>query len=340
MHSFYQKLLEWYDQHQRDLPWRETKETYKVWLSEIILQQTRVEQGLQYYLRFVETYPSVEDLARASEDEVLKLWEGLGYYSRGRNLLATAKIVASDYKGKFPRSATELAKLKGIGPYTSAAISSIANGEKIAAVDGNAFRVLSRYFDIDLDIVHAKTRTYFEKLMTELIEGDRPGDFNQAVMDLGASVCTPKKYNCLACPLNDGCMALEKGCIDERPVKSKKIKIKDRFLHFLLIHDQENIALERREKGIWKGLYQFPLLEMKENTISSQQLKKELDFPVAKVKRIHSLDKPHKLSHQNLFITFWELETESVPKNHSRKKLEELSFPKPLSAFISDYFSD
>ncbi|MCB0478443.1 MAG: A/G-specific adenine glycosylase [Crocinitomicaceae bacterium] len=334
------KILNWYDQNQRDLPWRATKNPYKIWLSEIILQQTRVEQGRSYYEKFVLHYPTVQDLAQASEDQVLKLWEGLGYYSRGRNLLATAKIIAIDYNGEFPNNANDLKKLKGIGPYTSAAISSISNNERIAAVDGNAFRVLSRFFDIEKDISLNTTRKYFEKLMTELIEGNRPGDFNQAVMDLGASICTPKNYQCETCPLNYGCIAFEKKQVDQRPVKTKKLKIKDRYLHFLLIFDSSKIALERREEGIWKGLYQFPLIEMETNNTASSDLIKSAQIPIENAKLIQKNDSPHKLSHQNLFISFWKVDSKGADLKYDLEELEKLSFPKPLKTFIEGYFSE
>ncbi|MEZ4937837.1 MAG: A/G-specific adenine glycosylase [Crocinitomicaceae bacterium] len=337
MNSFHAEILMWYSQNKRDLPWRLTKDPYRIWLSEIILQQTRVEQGLAYYEKFVKRFPSIFDLAKASEDDVLKLWEGLGYYSRGRNLLATAKRIVQEYSGQFPVSASELRKLKGIGPYTSAAISSIANNEKVAAVDGNAFRVLSRFFDIEKDISLNSTRKYFENLMTELIEGDNPGDFNQAVMDIGAMICTPKNYDCGSCPLNFGCLSLKEQKIEERPVKTKKLKITDRFLHFLIIKDDTKIALERRSEGIWNGLYQFPLIESDSKDLSISDLRKRIDQKVDRAKMIHQLQKPHKLSHQNLHISFWELDAEDWEKKFDIQDLSLLSFPKPLNEFIKQF---
>jgi A/G-specific adenine glycosylase len=335
MNSFYHKILEWYDQNSRDLPWRVTKDPYNVWLSEIILQQTRVEQGRNYYIKFTNKYPTVVDLANATEDEVLKLWEGLGYYSRGRNLLFTAKSIVSDYNGMFPETAFELSKLKGIGPYTSAAISSIANNEKIAAVDGNVFRVLSRYFDIDLDISQPKTRKYFEELSTKLIEGDRPGDYNQALMDFGSSICTPKKTSCEKCPFSDSCQALEKKKVALLPFKTKKLKIRDRFLNFILVKSDSGIIIQKRNDGIWKGLYQLPLIESDSVVNYSSELDiKTFDIKFENIKRLETLKKPHKLSHQNLYIQFWEAEAKSAEGFVAIEEIKKYSFPKPIKDFL------
>lgn len=327
-------MLAWYDDHSRDLPWRGEKDPYKIWLSEIILQQTRIEQGLSYYNNFVNTYPTVYVLANASEDEVLKLWEGLGYYSRGRNLLFTAKDIVSNYDGKFPDNAKELSNLKGIGSYTSAAISSIVNGEKIAAVDGNAFRVLARYYNIDKDIAQNSTRKYFEELMTELIEGDRPGDFNQSIMDLGSAVCKPKRYNCEECPLNESCESFAKNIVDSRPVKIKRIKIKDRYLNFIVLREGNSILVERRNSGIWKGLYQFPMIESNKIIESENELESLTNFNLSNVKLLEQHSKAHKLSHQNLFISYWEVKSRDLKVNVNLNDIENYSFPKPLKEFL------
>ncbi len=294
-----------------------------------------MDQGLDYYKKFVREYPKVSDLARASEDEVLKLWEGLGYYSRGRNLLATARFIVDHLDGKFPRSAKDLRELKGIGPYTSAAISSIANNEPIAAVDGNAFRVLSRFFDIELDIAKQSTRKYFEELMTKLIEGERPGDFNQAVMDLGASICTPKKYQCEECPLESGCLSFQKKIVDQRPVKIKKMKIRNRYLNFLILIKNEKIAIQRRDQGIWKGLYQFPLIESNHEITKFSELKEISNLELHSGELLTSFSKPHKLSHQNLFISYWTLQSADLTVNCDLDKINSYSFPKPLKDFIA-----
>lgn len=331
--DLYARLIDWYDDSSRNLPWRLTKNPYNIWLSEIILQQTRVEQGLNYYNKFISNYPTVFDLARAEEDEVLKLWEGLGYYSRGRNLLHTAKYIVNNFNGRFPDSAIELKKLKGIGPYTSAAISSISNNEKVAAVDGNVFRVFSRVFNIENDISLPKTRSYFEELSGNLITGDRPGDYNQAIMDLGSLVCKPKSPICNECPLFDICEARDLDLIDQRPVKLKKIKIKDRFLNYLIFVKNDEILIQRRESGIWKGLYQFPLIE------SEERLKSIRNFSGSEL--IEKIEKPHKLSHQNLFISFWKVNEDPQVKNQlfvNLKDIDLYSWPKPLKSFIKNQY--
>src|SRR5690606_36583690 len=205
--TFNSLILIWFDKNQRNLPWRTNSEPYKVWLSEIIVQQTRVAQGMDYFIKFIQTYPTIEDLAAASEQDVLKLWQGLGYYSRARNLHNTAKFIVENLHGNFPDKYKDLLKLKGVGPYTAAAIASIAFNQAVSAVDGNVFRVFSRYFDIDLDISQPKTRNYFFELGNEIIGKERPGDFNQAVMELGATICLPTP-KCEICPVNNSCAAL------------------------------------------------------------------------------------------------------------------------------------
>lgn len=335
MNSFYHILIDWYSQNKRELPWRSSKDPYLIWLSEIILQQTRVEQGMSYFYKFQNEFPTVKDLASASEDEVLKLWEGLGYYSRGRNLLKTAQSVVDNYGGNFPTSSKELLNLKGIGPYTSAAISSIAFGEKIVAVDGNVFRVLARYFDIELDIAQPKTRKYFQELGDSLIEGDQPGDFNQAIMDLGSSICTPKNPKCSDCPLENSCESQRNKTIESRPVKTKKIKIRDRYLNFFIIEKEGKILYEKRDSGIWNGLHQFPMVET-ENRIDSFSNTSLVQEP----RLLYSKNKPHKLSHQNLHISFWKAESigDGSYKQIDQSELQNLSWPKPLKSFIEEEF--
>ena len=232
---FSNKLISWYLQNKRDLPWRKTKNPYFVWLSEIMLQQTRVAQGMSYYLKFTETFPTVFDLAKADESTVLKMWQGLGYYSRARNLHATAKHIAFELDGKFPSTYKEIVKLKGIGDYTASAIASICFTEPTAVVDGNVYRVLSRYFGIETPINSSAGNKEFKELAQTLIDTLKPGTYNQAIMDFGAIQCKPKNPICLFCPFSESCVALQKNKIDTLPVKDKKTKVRDRYFNYLVL---------------------------------------------------------------------------------------------------------
>ncbi|MEY4860751.1 MAG: hypothetical protein RL059_450 [Bacteroidota bacterium] len=224
-----QDLISWYLINKRDLPWRKTKNPYKIWMSEIILQQTRVQQGLPYYQKFISTYPTIQSLALANEDEVLNLWQGLGYYSRARNMLKTANVINEEYKGSFPTSYNDLLKLKGIGEYTAAAIASFSFNEPVAVVDGNVYRVLSRLFDIETPIDSVEGKKAFRFLADEVLDKVNPATFNQAIMEFGALHCTPKKPDCNNCVLNRTCLSRENGTISQRPVKKKKTAAKERF---------------------------------------------------------------------------------------------------------------
>ncbi len=254
--KFHKKLITWYLQNKRSMPWRETTDPYHIWLSEIMLQQTRVAQGLPYYLAFTKSFPTVFDLANASEDEVLKLWQGLGYYSRARNLHATAKYVANELQGEFPDNYKDLLQLKGVGDYTASAIASICFNEVVPVVDGNVYRVLSRHFGIDTPINSTKGIKEFKELAIELIDHEDPANYNQAIMEFGALQCKPKSPYCIVCPLNESCEALKTGKVDMLPVKLKKQKIKNRYFNYLIfsINDQHTIIQQRTGNGIWKGL--------------------------------------------------------------------------------------
>lgn len=255
-------LLSWYAANRRSLPWRETHDPYCIWLSEIILQQTRVDQGISYYVRFLERFPSIPKLAAASEDEVLKLWQGLGYYSRARNLHFSARLMVEKFNGKFPSDYKEILNLRGVGEYTAAAIASIAYNQPCAAIDGNAYRVLSRVNGISEPIDSSKGKKIFRELADMLIDRQNPGSFNQAIMDLGATICTPNNPDCINCPVAGLCVALRDHLIDQLPVKNTKTKQRDRFFNYLIIDYKGHIYLEQRlEKDIWKGLFQFPLIE-------------------------------------------------------------------------------
>ncbi|MBK6829719.1 MAG: A/G-specific adenine glycosylase [Flavobacteriales bacterium] len=259
---FTKALLPWYAEHKRPLPWRETRDPYRIWLSEVILQQTRVEQGREYWHRFVETYPTVAELAAATEDQVLRLWQGLGYYSRARNLRTAAKQVVEEHMGGFPDSYEGLKGLKGVGEYTAAAIGSIAFGLVEPVVDGNVYRVLARVFGIDTPIDSTAGRKQFRELAAALIDHEQPGEHNQAVMELGATVCTPLKPTCGECPLARKCIARATDRIDKLPVKTGKTKVRTRHFNYLHIERGDKTFLRKRTgKDIWHGLYELPLIE-------------------------------------------------------------------------------
>ncbi|MBL4723936.1 MAG: A/G-specific adenine glycosylase, partial [Lutibacter sp.] len=272
------QLILWYLSNKRDLPWRSTRNPYHIWLSEIILQQTRVDQGMAYYLKFIKVFPTVNDLAAASEEQVLKLWQGLGYYSRARNLHFSAKYVVEQLSGVFPSTYDEILKLKGVGDYTASAIASFCFNEVAAVVDGNVYRVLSRYFGISTPINSTKGIKEFKLLAQELIDVKDPGTHNQAIMEFGARMCKPQNPDCISCPLNESCVAVSEKSIKNLPVKVKKIKIKQRFFNYLVIQTKDKkTKIGKRENGIWKNLYEFPLIETSKE-INENDLIEHKDF--------------------------------------------------------------
>ncbi|MGJ5642695.1 A/G-specific adenine glycosylase [Formosa sp. S-31] len=313
--SFSKILTHWYSVNKRQLPWRETTNPYNIWLSEIILQQTQIKQGLPYYEAFVSAFPTVFDLADANEEEVLKLWQGLGYYSRARNLHAAAKYVATELQGEFPKDFNGLLKLKGVGDYTASAIASICYNEVCAVVDGNVYRVLSRYFGIDTPINTTKGAKEFKLLAQELIDKKDPATFNQAIMEFGAVQCKPKGPDCTVCPLEESCMAYNKGRISDLPVKLKGAKVKKKYFNFLVIITPEaTTVLEQRQgKGIWQNLYQFPLIESAK-ALDHEELKLELEKQkifgecAFELSLYNKEEIVHKLSHQHLYTQFWIIE--------------------------------
>ncbi|MCA0349253.1 MAG: A/G-specific adenine glycosylase [Bacteroidetes bacterium] len=312
--NFSNALIVWYLQNKRDLPWRNTLNPYLIWLSEIILQQTRVAQGLPYFLCFAERFPTVFDLANADEEEVLKLWQGLGYYSRARNLHKTAKIIVFDLNGKFPKNYNELLKLKGVGEYTAAAIASFAYNENVPVVDGNVFRVLARYFDIETDIASSNAKKEFRALASKLLPNGKANQFNQAIMEFGALQCVPKNPNCEICVLNNSCLALKNKKVTQLPVKLKKTKIQKRVFNYLIFRDEDkNTLLQKRtQKGIWHNLYEFPLIETFEdiNDFETLELIQNQSFIVNEIQNIRLINPvkiTHKLSHQHLSVSFWEV---------------------------------
>lgn len=310
--SFSERLIQWYLKHKRDLPWRNTVDPYKIWLSEIILQQTRVEQGLPYFLKFIEKYPDVKKLAKADEDEVLKLWQGLGYYSRARNLHFTAKEIVSKFNGKFPESYHEIRALKGIGDYTAAAIASFAYNLPHAVIDGNVMRVLSRYLGINEAIDSSKGKKMLAEAAQELLDVKNPAIYNQAIMEFGATYCVPVKPDCEKCTFNHSCEAFRLNKVNELPYKAKKTKITKRYFHYFILDYKGKTYLHKRKSGdIWQGLYEFPLHEAESHLEFDELLKSQLLKDVAKHSKMRliktSPTKKHILSHQHIFAQFYHI---------------------------------
>lgn len=301
---FSKKIISWYEENKRDLPWRHTRDPYKIWLSEIILQQTRVAQGMPYYERFVENFPDIISLANAKEDRILRLWQGLGYYSRARNLHACAKKVSGEHAGVFPPTFEELKKLPGIGAYTAAAIASMAFREPVAVVDGNVYRVLARVFGIDLDIMSNEGKTYFFEKANELLDKQQPDLFNQAMMEFGALHCTPKNPKCDSCIFMKTCIACQQDQQSLLPVKAKKQIARKRYFTYIIIECKGRLLMRKRQSGdIWNGLYDFFLIE-KPRLLNVEKLlpeHKELkDADPAGVSEVYK----HVLSHQHLMTRF------------------------------------
>lgn len=346
---FSEIIVDWYEHHHRSLPWRNTRDPYKIWLSEIILQQTRVAQGLPYYKRFLQHYPNVKSLAQANEQQVLRLWQGLGYYSRARNLHACAKKIVHDHGGKFPKTFTALKHLPGIGDYTAAAIASFAFDEPVAVVDGNVYRVLSRVFGIDKDIASPEGKKFFAKKANELIPSHRPAIHNQAVMEFGALHCTPQQPKCEDCVLAKHCYAKIHQMQNDLPVKQKSQKITKRYFYYWVIETGKKLLMnERSGKDIWKGLHDFPLHEEK-RAIGTKKILSYHFSPsgLSTLKPEVSSSYKHVLSHQIIFATFIALRlpfSKKLPPALSSAKAKWVSakqiaeLPKPV--LISRYLKD
>lgn len=344
--AFSKKIVGWYQQNKRDLPWRNSTDPYIIWLSEIILQQTRVEQGLPYFEKFVTALPEVKKFAGSDEDLILKLWQGLGYYSRARNMLVTAKQVMAEHNGKFPQSFTELKNLKGIGDYTAAAIASFAFNLPHAVVDGNVYRLLSRYFGIDKPIDSSDGKKYFAQLADKLLDRKNPAIHNQAMMEIGATICKPKNPLCAECPLNNSCEALDKQKINHLPVKSKSAKVTDRYFYYFLIKNKNKIIIHKRTgNDIWKNLFDLPLIEIKkkitsEKIFSTKEFKTLIGESQFDIKKIKPPVK-HKLSHQNIHTVFIVIECKSMhlisdtaPQLVLIKSLQGFAFPRLIEKFL------
>lgn len=349
MAQFTSTLSEWYRVNKRDLPWRHSKSPYNIWLSEIMLQQTQVSQGLPYYERFIKIFPTVFDLAAATEEKVLKLWQGLGYYSRARNLHHTAKVIANERNGQFPETYMELKKLKGIGDYTASAIASICFDEPVAVVDGNVFRVLSRVFGIDTPINSTEGKKEFKTLAEKYLDHLDPAMHNQAIMEFGAIQCKPKKPLCIVCPLQADCVAFQQGKVKELPVKLKKTKVRERHFNYLVFQSPESETLlqQRTEKDIWKNLYEFPLIETgkpasRETLLNNEEFA-ELDFEFESLDANNSKPIKHQLSHQKLMVKFWLVKVCDLPKSTLKKKTEVVAASKvekfPVPVLIENFLN-
>lgn len=343
--DFSNRLIAWYLQNQRDLPWRKTKDPYLIWLSEVILQQTRIAQGTEYFIRFQLKFPTIFDLAVASEDQILKVWQGLGYYSRARNLHATARLLAKHHDGKFPENFTSLKQLKGIGDYTAAAIASICFNHPHAVVDGNVYRVLSRFFNIDTPINSAQGQKEFSELANTLLSRQQAGIHNEAVMELGALVCTPKNYQCHKCPLQHSCLALKNKNIEAFPVKLNKTKVRKRFFNYLVLDiDKTHTVLEKRTgQDIWQNLYQFPLLESQKEIGQEEILQSGLlqQFSLNDEPNLFLFNnKPiaHKLTHQTIMTNFWIICTKSPVNNAVKwKNITNFAVPVVINNFLKAF---
>jgi A/G-specific adenine glycosylase len=342
---FTRQLLDWhYHENNRSLPWKSEKDPYKIWLSEIILQQTRAEQGLPYYLRFTESFPTIKDLAAAKDEDVFRLWQGLGYYNRCKNLLASARFIANELNGHFPDSYEAILQLKGIGPYTAAAIASFAYGLPHAVVDGNVYRVLARYFGIETPYDSTEGKKQFQSLAQELLEGNQNADYNQAIMDLGATVCTPAAPACQQCPLSSDCTAFQKHIVSLLPVKNKKVTVRKRYFHYLLLHSEdEHLWISKREeKDIWQNLFQ-PFLIEHSASMEGTELRSLLPSALLgqSSQLIYEGTQKQRLTHQIIETKFFSMMVKRPEEINTVKgewvKLNELKkfpFPKTIVSFL------
>ena len=346
MSEFPGDIYKWYKKNSRNLPWRETKDPYKIWISEIILQQTRVAQGMDYYLRFIERFPTVGSLAATGEDEILKLWQGLGYYTRARNLHLAAKTIVRDYQGQFPYTYENIRKLKGVGDYTAAAVASIAFGLPYPLADGNVYRLFARYFGISTPIDTVKGKNEILNIAKQLMPSQNAGLHNQSLMEFGALQCVPKSPTCDVCPLIQSCFAAQNLLVETLPVKSKKTKQTVRYFYYYYIEHKNSVFLEKRvRQDIWKGLYQFPLFESDKNLTENEFLnRKHIPVPeniVVNIKSV-SAEKKHILSHQIIFARLIHMEidkTEGLPQTLvqvNQKDISKFAVPKLLEGFMDE----
>lgn len=328
------------------MPWKGEKDPYKIWLSEIILQQTRVEQGLAYYERFIDAFPTIKDLAKAPEKKVFKLWEGLGYYTRCRNLIATARKVVDDYRGKFPSTYNEIKELKGIGPYTAAAISSFAFNEPKAVVDGNVQRVIARYFGISTPIDTVAGKKLYQELATALLDTEQPGIYNQAIMDFGAVICKPQNPLCTVCPQQPDCEAFKHNLVKQLPIKEKSLAKKERWFYYFVIQYQNKLYIRQRtEKDIWQDLHEFvlyetssPVQEMFQELPFLKRLFGKHSYSVIHISKVYHQQLTHQLIHGQ-FVTVTALKPVAGLKDFiqvDKRQLKKYAFPRLINTFLEE----
>lgn len=342
MHPISEKLITWYNINKRDLPWRNINDPYKIWLSEIILQQTQVVQGLNYYLKFVENFPTVNDLANAPEDLVMRLWQGLGYYSRARNLHSAAKFIQNTHMGVFPKTYDEIKELKGVGDYTAAAVASFAFKLPYAVVDGNVYRVLARLFNVETPINTTQGKKEFQLIAEEILNIKMPDLHNSAIMEFGALFCKPQNPKCDVCTLQVHCLAFKNKTVSLLPVKINKVKIRNRYFNYIIFNYKNKVYISKRtEKDIWQNLYEFYLIET-DHLIDEMTLLANSDLKTLCSKfslKNKTILKKHILSHQHLYSTFYELEIKSPLKSKlfleiEREELDKYGTPRLINKYL------
>ena len=334
-------IINWYNKNARNLPWRETADPYKIWISEIILQQTRVNQGLPFYIRFIKRFPNIELLAKAKEQEVLKLWQGLGYYSRARNLHFTAKYIVDNHNSTFPSDYKEILNLKGVGDYTAAAIASFCYNLPYAVLDGNVIRVLSRYYAMEIAVDSSEGKTFLKRKAEKLLNNDNPSQYNQAIMEFGALQCIKRSPDCNICPLQTSCQSFGTELVNLLPIKKKSIKIKKRYFNYLIIKSGEFTFIQKRDVGIWRSLFEFPLIEGDLNLDQikrSEYWKKLFNSHSVLITNISGRIK-HQLSHQIIFSTFIHVSVNQMKKNDLMKikwdDLNEYPVPRLIDKYLT-----
>lgn len=340
-----EQIIKWYNKNKRDLPWRDNKDPYIIWVSEIILQQTQIKTGIPYFKKFIKKFPNIESLANSQEKELLKIWEGLGYYNRALNMLETAKIIVFNLNNIFPNKYQDLLKLKGIGSYTAAAISSICFDQKIGVVDGNVYRVLTRYYNIEDPINQIGTKRKIQEIANKLVTHKKPGLYNQAIMDFGSIQCKKHEPKCDICPLKNKCKSFKANTVKFRPVKSNKKYQKKRYLNYFICCNKKKIIINQRDSSnIWKKLYELPLIETNKEYSTIEALQNDY-FKNKKVSKMQLLQKmTHHLSHQKLIISFWLIESQLNEPILNQKmihisEIQNFPFPKPIQKFLQLFFN-